>query len=86
MDPFQGEQAASFKYKADADKRFGLTPLFLPWSRPKTARLNFAAVTDCLPSCFQSESVKYFLDNLDRIGQLVSHRDDGLLASSPPAA
>jgi len=24
-------------------------------------------------SCLQSESVKYFLDNLDRIGQLVSH-------------
>lgn len=42
----------------------------------KMTRSNFAAVIDLCSSCFQSESVKYFLDNLDRIGQLVSRRDD----------
>lgn len=44
---------------------------------------------DFCPSCLQSESVKYFLDNLDRIGQLVSRTDEFVLqqlrSSSPPS-
>lgn len=45
--------------------------------RNKTTQLHFASVIDfffLLP--VQSESVKYFLDNLDRIGQLVSHIEE----------
>lgn len=92
------EQTASLKSESNTGSEDGLTSArenalvgpcsFICLLGPvsachEMAPLNFAAVTDWSSSCFQSESVKYFLDNLDRIGQLVSHRDDSLLASFP---
>uniref|UniRef100_A0A3Q1AZZ3 Guanine nucleotide binding protein (G protein) alpha 12a n=2 Tax=Percomorphaceae TaxID=1489872 RepID=A0A3Q1AZZ3_AMPOC len=40
------------------------------YARRSEFQLRTAAVIDFFPSRLQSESVKYFLDNLDRIGQL----------------